>query len=259
MNMNNLEKNLDRMLITKNWNNILVRDEIRKDILCFNDSVNERLIVEYLHNLSSEQLLDMRQKCFKLAVDHYVEYLLNKIALKPQLKDILADDFPSKYVFKCNVMKDVIECLEYMITNGLTRSYNSSNATTTNNNASNNNSAIHMPERCVEFSVSQRLMFPLGKRHLTRQVDTIKALRVKLLNSEDLAHDVKSYEDGFAKMEKSLIVTKSRLQLMQTQNVFLKACLTALLVVLIVFVFLFLVSNCFLNYGGSSSSNKTSK
>jgi hypothetical protein len=249
--MNNLEKNLDRMLITKNWNNILVRDEIRKDILCFNDNFNERLIVEYLHNLSSEQLLDMRQKCFKLAVDHYVEYLLNKIALKPQLKDILADDYPSKYVFKCNVMKDVIECLEYMITNGLTRCYNSTNTTTT----SNNNNAIHMPERCVEFSVSQRLMFPLGKRHLTRQVDTIKALRVKLLNSDDLAQDVKSYAEGFAKMEKSLIVTKSRLHLMQTQNVFLKACLTVLLVILIVFVFLFLVSNCF-NY---SSSNKIAK
>jgi hypothetical protein len=225
--MNNLEKNLDRILITKNWNNILIRNEIRKDILCFNENVNERLIVEYLHNLSSEQLLDVRQKCFKLASDHYVEIILNKIALKPLLKDIQSDDYPSKYVFKCNIMKDVIECLEYIIVN-----------------ASGQN---QMPERCVDFSINQRVTFPLGKRSLARQIETIKALRVKLLNYEEMKQSVKSYEEGFAKMEKSLILAKNRLQLMQTQNVFLKACLTVLLVILIVLTFLFLVTNCFNN------------
>ena len=227
--MNNLEKNLDRILITKNWNNILIRNEIRKDILCFNENIDERLIVEYLHNLSSEQLLDVRKKCFKLASDHYVEVILNKIALKPLLKDIASDDYPSKYVFKCNIMKDVIECLEYMIVNGVSGTVGHP----------------QMPERCVDFNIHQRVTFPLGKRNLTRQIETIKTLRVKLLNYEEMKQSVKSYEEGFVKMEKSLILAKNRIQLLQTQNLFLKTCLTILLVVLIVLTFLFLVTSCF--------------
>lgn len=230
MNANNLEKNLDKILITKNWNNVLLRNEIRKDIICFNEAVNERQIVEYLHNLSSEQLLDMRSKCFKLALDHYVEMILNRVALKPFLKDIQSEDFASKYVFKCNLMKDVVECIEYVIANS---THNSTNSETRS-----------LPERCTDFSVNKRLVFPLGKKNLTRLLETIKALRVKLLCHEDVCEALKAHEIKAERMEKSLMFAKNRLDMVSTQNVFLKTCLTVLLAALILLTFVFLITNC---------------
>ena len=196
------------------------------------NALNERLIVEYLHNLSSDQLLDVRKKCFKLALDHYVEIALNKIALKPYLKDIESEDFPSKYVFKCNIMKDVVECLDYVIANSTLTSLSSTAL------------GPSLPERCVEFSVNNRLAFPLGKKSLTRQLDLVKSLRVKLLNYEDLVENLKAYESKMDKLEKSLIYSKSEIDEINTQNVFLKTCLTILLTILILMSFVFLLTNC---------------
>lgn len=145
-----IEKSLDRILISKNWNNILLRNEIRQDILTSrlnytNESLDERFLVEYLHNLDNEQLVEIRNRIFKLARDHYFESLIKqKLGQRPVLKGIGQDSFEDSYALKCNLMKDCVECLEFIL---------------------NQSKFIdQLPQRCTEYQNADSLSFPLGKR-----------------------------------------------------------------------------------------------
>lgn len=223
----NLEKNLERILISKNWNNILLRNEIREDIIFFNEKIDERLVFEYLHNLNNEQLIDIRKKVFKLAKDHYIEILINQITIKPILKDV-DENFTNKYFVKCNIMKDVIECLDFIV-----------------------NSSTCLPERCTEFR-NEKLQFPLGKKNLMAQLNAIKMLRLRIINHQKELQDFKQFTIEIDKLEKSLMVSKAKFQAVQRQNFFLKTCLTILLIVLIVLAVGFLFTNCLNRYSNRS-------
>ncbi len=139
MLMSNLEKNLNKIRSSKNWNNIILRAVVREDLQSGNDHIDQERLVEYLEGLSSEQLVELRQRVFKLSRDHYLDLLIKQMSNKPVLKQMNLD-YSNKYVLKTNMMKDVYECLQFVL-----------------------NKVNSLPERCVDFE-SEWFRFPLGKK-----------------------------------------------------------------------------------------------
>lgn len=256
MNLN-FEKNLDRILISKNWNNIVLRNDVRADLVdTLNEKLDERIVVEHLYSIDCEQLINLRFRVFKMAKDHYYENLLrNLIKKKPVLKDIILNntneyqreidtsmeeataaastattttdkvDASNGYVFKCNLIKDIIECLEYMID---LRDY--------------------LPERCTDYQDVEPCSFPLGRRHLLTQLNAIKNLRFKILKLQTELYNFKKFTNGLEKMEKNHLNTTNKLRKLQKQNNFLKSVLTILLIIVITCSISILFVNC-LNSG----------
>ena len=79
-----LYNQLEKILNAKKWDNILLREKIRNEITNKIESVNEKETSVYLNRLSCEELIELRQRLFKLARDHYTEYLLKQFS-KPLL------------------------------------------------------------------------------------------------------------------------------------------------------------------------------
>lgn len=230
-----IEKILDRILLSKNWNNILLRNDVREDILDNklkpNESFDERIFVEYLHNLDNDQLIEIRKRIFKLARDHYFETLIkHKFGSKPVLRQVEECKLEDNYALKCNLMKDCVECLEFMI-KSLSSKY-----------------IYQLPQRCTEYSsITDKTMisFPLGKAYLLTQLNAIKNLRYKILKHQTELENLKRFTNGMEKLEKNLIVVNNRLMKCKKQNQILKSFLTILLILLITLTVLFLFLTCF--------------
>ena len=79
-----LYKQSEKILNAKKWDNIVLRENIRNEIIFKIESLNEKETSVYLNRLSREELIELRQRLFKLARDHYTEYLLKQFS-KPLL------------------------------------------------------------------------------------------------------------------------------------------------------------------------------
>jgi hypothetical protein len=215
----NIEKNLNKILLCKNWNNILIRNLIREDILSGNEFIDELQLNQYLDRLNNDDLIEMRRRVFKLARDHYVDLLIRQFNSKPVLKEMNLN-YSNKYILKTNMMKDVYEFLQFVL-----------------------NLKEQLPSRCIDFD-SDVFKFPLGDKHLNEQLNAIKKLRIKMLDHEKEMDNFKKYATDIDKLESNLVLTYCKLQKMLKQNQYLKACLTILLIVFILFLIIFLFTNC---------------
>lgn len=215
----NLEKNLNKIISSKNWNNIILRNLIREDIQSGNEFIDEIQLNQYLDCLTNEDLIEMRQRVFKLARDHYVNILISQFNCKPVLKQMNLN-YSNKYILKTNMMKDVYEFLQFIL-----------------------NQKEQLPSRCVDFDTDV-FKFPLGNKHLNEQLNAIKKLRIKILDHEKEMEDFKKYATDIDKLENNLVLTYCKLQKMIKQNQYLKACLTVLLIVFIIFLIIFLFTTC---------------
>lgn len=238
-----LQKSFDRILISKNWNNVLLRNDIRIDIINSNFTANrakldERPIVEYLHNIDNEQLGNLRYRIFKLARDHYFEHTIkSQIPNPPCLKEIdhvysqtSIYDSENSTTVRFNIIRDIVDCLEYIL-----------------------DLRKNLPTRCTDFKNAEPLQFPLGKRNLLAQLNAIKTLRFKILKLQTELHNLKKYMNGMEKMEKTLLNTSIRLKKLQKQNNILKSFLTIILIILITCSVSFLFLNCLSKMQSSKS------
>ena len=237
MSLKDMEKYFDRILISKNWNNVLLRNDIRIDIIDSNlrtdhSKIDERSIVEYLHNIGDEQLGNLRYRIFKLARDHYLEHTIK--SLIPNLPGLKENEqmYSETSIYvpenstarKFNIIRDIIECLEYII--GMRKK--------------------NQPPKCIDFNPqnTEPVQFPLGKRNLLAQLDAIKTLRFKILKLQKELYNLKKYMNGMEKLEKNLLNTSIRVKKLQKQNSLLKSFLTIVLIILITCSISFLFFNC---------------
>jgi hypothetical protein len=270
---------LDQISTAKNWNNILLRISVRRDLKSLlnyrlhkqqneQSENSERILFEYLHNLTQEQLIEFRERVFKLTKDKYYELLIKKYLShrpKPRLKQILPDIFystisplqppppsllsvispiaesasfgtnsnsstapsNSNYILKCNLIRDVIECLD------------SCTAET--------DSKFIMPDRCTDLESDQSATeFPLGKRSLEAQLDSVKCLYAKLVKHQNEIKSLKKFTYEVERLEKGYAAVGARCLRLQRQNQFLKFCMLVLCIVLVSFLVCFLLMNCFM-------------
>lgn len=219
--MSLVEKYLDKILTSKNWNNILLREQIRNDIIFNFEKIDEKQITNYLNLLSDEQLNELRERIFKLARDHYIEHLLKKFC-KPLLKPVNTK-VSNKYMLKCNLIRDSLDCLYYIIDPNL---------------------SLNIPKRCTEFEQFNNFKFPLGKQNLKDQLMAIKTFRAKLIKHHAKLNSLKQMTHNIGSLEKSLTDAREKIKLIRNENQFLRGCLTIILVVFIIFIILFLFFFC---------------
>jgi hypothetical protein len=273
---------LDQISTARNWNNILLRISVRRDLKSLLNyrqlkqqnelsENSERILFEYLHNLTREQLVEFRERVFKLVKDKYYEFLIKKHLShrpKPKLKPILPDIFystisplqppppsllaltspksenndlvantnpnttqsnsnnSSNYILRCNLIRDVIECLD------------SCTAET--------DSKFTMPGRCTDCDHNEPNEFPLGKRGLEAQLDSVRSLRAKLVRHQNEIKALEKFTYEVERLEKGYATVSARCLRLQRQNQFLKFCMLVLCIVLVSFSVCFLLMNCFM-------------
>lgn len=225
-----IEKSLERALISKNWSNILLRNDVRVEMTKGRrKQLDERRLVEYLNQMSDEQLGKLRERVFKLAQDHYFECLLKKFAsTRPYLKDSVGKPQQARDEnARLSEIRDLIECIEFIL-----------------------DIKERIPVRCTEFigsSGNSGFDFPLGRKNLMAQLNAIKTLRFKILRLQTELFNFKKLTNGMEKMENNLATTCLRLRQVQKQNSFLKALLTFFLIIFITCSISFLFFNCLKN------------
>jgi hypothetical protein len=215
----NIEKNLNKIKSIKNWNNIILRNLIREDIQSGNEFIDQIQLNKYLDSLTNDDLIEMRHRVFKIARDHYVDSLIRQFSSKPVLKEMNLN-YSNKYILKTNMMKDVYEFLQFVL-----------------------NLQPELPSRCIDFD-SEVFKFPLGNKQLNEQLNAIQKLRIKIMDHEKEMDNFKKYATDIDKLENNLVLTYCKLQKMLKQNQYLKACLTILLTLFIIFLILFLFTTC---------------
>ena len=272
----NIQKLLHQILSSKNWSNILlrttIRDQLKHSLLFKNisnassattstslanpntknsQSLNERVLFDYLHSLDQDQLVEFRDRVFKLAKDNFYECMIvNYLSLnpKPVLKKILPDLFFSQispitghspasatrsiptnstYILRCNLIRDIIECVECVI--------------------DPNSNKPNMPSRCTEYEMpaNNRLNFPLGKSHLITQLNAIKVLHAKLMNHQNELLNLKEFTYEIERLESGYLTASAKCVRLQNKNQFLKFCLIVLSIVVLSFLASFMLMNCF--------------
>ena len=239
-----IEALVDRILAGKNWSNILFRNVIRDDIQlhgCSGGSsgsgaFNERRLVEHMHELDGEQLAELRRRVFKLARDHHAERVMRAHMgkRKPVLKQEHA--VAKSYAEKCAMMRDVVECLEFV-----------TKADDSDNDNDNEGARINggLPERCTSYdSDAAPFTFPLGRKSLLAQLNAIKTLRVKVLKHQRELMTFRRYADEMERLEAYYKLNTSKFQSCARENRFLRVFATSLLVVLICVLVLFVLTQC---------------
>lgn len=211
------EKYLERILLSKSWNNILLREQTRNELIFNheNKKLDEKQITSYLNALKEDELIDLRERVFKLTRDHFIEYMLKRLP-KPQLKPL--NQTSNKYILKCNIIKDLLDCLYYLID-------------------SSSEGIKFLPERCTEFFEYNNLKFPLGKTHLKENAYVIRMFKSKLLKHQ---MKLKSLAQLTANID-----DEESIQLIKNENQFLRGCLTILLIVFLIMSALFFTFYCF--------------
>jgi hypothetical protein len=83
--LKSIDESCNDILYTNNWDNALIRNAVRKELLC--NEPNERRLFEYLKNSSVSNLTELRKRTFSLACDQYMESFLASL-YKPVLRKI---------------------------------------------------------------------------------------------------------------------------------------------------------------------------
>ena len=81
----NIEENLNTILYCNNWNNVIVRNFIRKELT--SGSLDDRLFLDFMNHTSTESLIELRKRVFKLVCDLYMENFLKNLPIF-NLRDI---------------------------------------------------------------------------------------------------------------------------------------------------------------------------
>jgi hypothetical protein len=248
------EQTFFQILNTKNWNNLLLRYSIRDSLMSsiqIGDSSEqnspsssqsemvslkqERQIVEYLHNLTRDQLIEFRYRVFKLVKDNFYEYILKefldsqpKPALKPleHLQNLFSDieqqtkNYPNNmYILKVNLIRDIVELIECLIANRSQRCVD------------------EFPKRCTQFDLNPSFELPLGRENLVSQVNAIKNLHSKLIKHQKELIKLKQFTYDMEKMEKNFHDLRIKYEESEKENHLLKMLLCSLLVIFISYSF----------------------
>ena len=83
---------LNEIISCENWHCILIRNKIRLDMI--SEIPDDHLLFNYLKQANLENLSEIRERVFKLAVDQYVENKIKKFDSKPVLKQITNSSNP---------------------------------------------------------------------------------------------------------------------------------------------------------------------
>lgn len=256
---------LDQILSTKNWSSILLRTKLRDELKSYLDvnssqwessesvhrsslcsTMNERVLFEYLHALSQDQLVEFRHRVFKLAKDNYYEHLLQKLFISnvtPSLKPLLSasEDTEnisneSSYILKCNVIRDIVECIGCTIK---TLDQNMLNEV-------ENLAECLLPTRCVDQRSSRnKINFPLGKDALLYNMNSMKQLQQKLLKHQNELEKMKQLISDLDKSEKDYKVLNFKWSMCREENQFLRFCLLILLIILFSMIASYIFMNSF--------------
>ncbi|CAF0734825.1 unnamed protein product [Brachionus calyciflorus] len=220
----NIEEKFDKILKVKNWKNILLRNQIRNDLVrC---QFDENTLANYLQRLNDQQLLDIRQRVFNLARDFYFEILILKnFGPKPILRNDFENSNSLNYSLRCHLVQDCLELMEYFT------------------NYSNETTNYYLPGRCTVYSQSQ-VNFPIGKTFLEQQTNGFKILKSKIVQLSSRIENYKSFTLSYDKMQKDLVEAEKKAGLLLEQNTALKDILKLLLILFVFMIILFIFLIC---------------
>jgi hypothetical protein len=206
----NIEDYFEKILLTKNWKNILLRDKIRKELILNKNKINKNEINKYLReNLKQNEIIILRERLFKIVKDQYIEYILKQLSV-PILK-----------TQNCNndlIIDNLIEFLFYII------------------HHRNND----LPKQCVELKQTDDFKFPLGKSFLIDQLTIIKEFRHKLIEIQIKLNILKNSTNNFYQIETNLNEYKKKSKLIELENNYLRGCLSMLIAAWIISISLVL-------------------
>lgn len=205
-----VEDYFQKILSTKNWKNILLRDKIRKELILNKNKINKNEIDKYLReNLKQNEIIILRERLFKIVKDQYIEYILKQLSV-PILK-----------IQNCNndlIIDNLIEFIYYII------------------HHRNND----LPKQCVELKQTDDFKFPLGKTFLIDQLTIIKEFRHKLIEIQIKLNILKNSTNNFYQIEANLNEYKKKSKLIELENNYLRGCLSMLIAAWIISISLVL-------------------
>lgn len=205
-----VEDYFQKILSTKNWKNILLRDKIRKELILNKNKINKNEIDKYLReNLKQNEIIILRERLFKIVKDQYIEYILKQLSV-PILK-----------IQNCNndlIIDNLIEFIFYII------------------HHRNND----LPKKCVELKQTDDFKFPLGKTFLIDQLTIIKEFRHKLIEIQIKLNILKNSTNNFYQIEANLNEYKKKSKLIELENNYLRGCLSMLIAAWIISISLVL-------------------
>jgi hypothetical protein len=205
-----VEDYFQKILSTKNWKNILLRDKIRKELILNKNKINKNEINKYLReNLKQNEIIILRERLFKIVKDQYIEYILKQLSV-PILK-----------IQNCNndlIIDNLIEFIYYII------------------HHRNND----LPKQCVELKQTDDFKFPLGKTFLIDQLTIIKEFRHKLIEIQIKLNISKNSTNNFYQIETNLNEYKKKYKLIELENNYLRGCLSMLIAAWIISISLVL-------------------
>ena len=192
-----------------------------------------------MNALSNQDLIELRKRLFKLARDHYTEYLFKQFS-KPLLTPhctanensyiqkyncsfILLFELKLKKFFtikRCSLVKDSLDFIYYILDSNL---------------------SLNIPRRCTRFEQFNHYKFPLGKHHLRDQLNTMKAFQGKLIKHQSKLNSLRKLTNNITMPRKIELIEKSDRTLVD-ENQFLRGSLTLLMAIFIIFTVLTLFS-----------------
>lgn len=218
-----IEHYLDRILGTRNWDNILLRYTVREDL--FQLDFDPEIIAKYLHKLDDNHLIEFRKRIFKLARDFYFEILLlESLGPKPILVDDIEKNQSLNYSIRCKLVQHCLEFFKYLTD-------------------FSNDKDFFLPSKCVSFS-TKKVNFPLGKSFLEKQINGWKNLKSKVINLSSEMNNFKSLTSECGQKETSLLISNRKIIKLKEQNDTLKIILTFFLILVISLFILYIFLIC---------------
>ncbi|RNA31874.1 hypothetical protein BpHYR1_020536 [Brachionus plicatilis] len=200
-----IEQNLDRILGSKNWNNILLRYRVREELVKLDFDPDKA--AKYLHQLDDKNLIEFRSRIFKLARDFYFEILLlETLGPKPILVNDIDPNQSLNYTKRCKLVQHCLEFFRYLTDYSNDQDY-------------------FLPSKCVCFS-TKKVNFPLGKSFLEKQMNGWKNIKTKVINLSSEMTNFKSLSSDCDKKENNLLACKKKIVQLKEQNDTLKIIMT---------------------------------
>ena len=252
----NLGAYLNRILKARNWTNIILRNELRESLIQANSvAIDEKAIFSYLNELNNDQLRLIRYRVFKLAQDHFMCKLIDRLqVVKPKLSQFevcMQQGSTNHFMIKCNAIKDVIELIEYIIDtrqnlpdrfmpSSCNCSCSSCSICCMNDGDECGGQERNYDEENVSSSAeaSTYLRFPLGKKCLLNQMSSIKLLRTKIHRHQAELQSLQQSTSSVQKLERNFQLCYERFQVIKKEK---ELCLFWIKVLLVVISFLILI------------------
>ena len=206
------EEYFQRILLAKNWNNIILRDKMRKELVL---NIKNEALSKYFNSLTKNEIKKLRERLFKLVKDKYVEFILKEFSF-PILKTTVYDNNDDDH---SSIINNLLDFIDYI-----------------------NGENLNLPKNCIELKQINRFNFPLGKSYLIYQSSIIKEFRYRLIEIQIKLNILKKSINNFYQIENSLNEYKKKYKLIQLENNYLKGCISMLVCswIITISVFLFI-------------------